>query len=174
MKPVTTAPRSGQYGIVGQRGGNTEQERTVVKGERFPPFPKNSQSYIMNVPTKNKAGKGKQSKRDGPPSSGSFLPLLLPGSPSLHVNLAAMLRPPPSDTPRTTVSIEAADVHFHQTSTAPRELPAHGGTPPKRQARIHGENLATANRISGKMLENGGSECEPDANSGEELAVESA
>jgi hypothetical protein len=59
MRPGTTAPRSGQYGIVGQRGGNTGQERTVTKGEPFPPTPKAGQSYVMNDPTKNNAGKGK-------------------------------------------------------------------------------------------------------------------
>jgi len=59
MKSGTTAPRSGQWGIVGQRGGNTGQERTVVKGERFPPTPKAGQGYVMNDPTKNNAGKGK-------------------------------------------------------------------------------------------------------------------
>ena len=32
-KPGTTAPVSGQYGIVGARGGDTGRERTVVKGE---------------------------------------------------------------------------------------------------------------------------------------------
>lgn len=52
------ATRSGQYGIVGPRGGDTGKERTVVKGERLPPTPKPGQSYKMNDPTKNKSGKG--------------------------------------------------------------------------------------------------------------------
>lgn len=59
MRSGTTAPRSGQWGIVGQRGGNTGQERTVTKGEPFPPTPKAGQGYVMNNPTKNNAGKGK-------------------------------------------------------------------------------------------------------------------
>jgi hypothetical protein len=59
MKPGTPAPRSGQYGIVGQRGGDTGQERTVTKGEPLPPTPKGGQGYVMNDPTKNKAGRGK-------------------------------------------------------------------------------------------------------------------
>nr|WP_156941993.1 YjzC family protein [Mesorhizobium sp. LNHC220B00] len=36
-RPGQTAPRSGQYGIIGTRGGNTGQERTVTKGEPLPP-----------------------------------------------------------------------------------------------------------------------------------------
>lgn len=58
-KPGEKAPNSGQYGIVGPRGGNTGAERTVVKGEPFPPTPKPGQTYKMNDPTNNKAGKGK-------------------------------------------------------------------------------------------------------------------
>jgi hypothetical protein len=57
MRPGTTAPKSGQWGIVGQRGANTGQERTVTKGEPLPPTPKAGQGYVMNDPTKNKAGK---------------------------------------------------------------------------------------------------------------------
>ncbi len=56
-KPGQTAPRSGQYGIVGPRGGKTNRERTVVKGEPFPPTEKSGQKYVMNDPTKNNAGK---------------------------------------------------------------------------------------------------------------------
>jgi hypothetical protein len=36
-KPGETADRSGQYEIVGPRGRPTGVERTVTKGERFPP-----------------------------------------------------------------------------------------------------------------------------------------
>ena len=57
MKPGSTAPRSGQYGIVGPQGGDTGKERTVTKGEPFPPTPKAGQGYVMNDPTKHKAGK---------------------------------------------------------------------------------------------------------------------
>jgi len=54
FKPGQIAPESGQYGIVGSRGGNTGVERTVVKGEPFPPTPEKGQSYVMNDPTKTK------------------------------------------------------------------------------------------------------------------------
>lgn len=33
LAPGSKAPASGQYGIVGPRGGDTGKERTVVKGE---------------------------------------------------------------------------------------------------------------------------------------------
>jgi hypothetical protein len=53
-KPGELAPRSGQYGIVGPRGGETGAERTVVKGEPFPPTPQSGQHYILVDPTKSK------------------------------------------------------------------------------------------------------------------------
>lgn len=56
-KPGEKASQSGQYEIVGPRGGRTGAERTVVKGEPLPPTPKPGQSYVMNDPTKNGAGK---------------------------------------------------------------------------------------------------------------------
>ena len=59
MKSGTPAPRSGQYGIVGPRGGDTGKERTVTKGEPLPPTPKSGQGFVLNDPTKNKAGQGK-------------------------------------------------------------------------------------------------------------------
>ena len=55
-KPGERAPYSGQYGIVGPRGGKIGTERTVVKNEPFPPTPKAGQGYIMNDPTHNKSG----------------------------------------------------------------------------------------------------------------------
>lgn len=54
LKPGTPAPRSGQYGIVGPRGGNTGVERTVVKGEPLPPPLKPGQSYKLVDATKTK------------------------------------------------------------------------------------------------------------------------
>lgn len=60
MKPGTTAPASGQYEIVGPRGGKTGVERTVVKGERLPPTPASGQEYTLVDPTKNGAGKTKR------------------------------------------------------------------------------------------------------------------
>lgn len=57
QKPGTTADRSGQYEIVGPRGGRTGQERTVTRGEPLPPTPKPGQGYVIVDPTKNKSGK---------------------------------------------------------------------------------------------------------------------
>ena len=59
QKPGEIAERSGQYVIVGPRGGVTEDERTVVKGEPLPPTPKKGQTYKLADPTKNGAGRGK-------------------------------------------------------------------------------------------------------------------
>ena len=58
-KPGEKAPASGQYGIVGPRGGKTNTERTVTKGEPLPPTPKPGQTYVIKDRTKNNAGKGK-------------------------------------------------------------------------------------------------------------------
>ena len=53
-KPGNIAPRSGQYSIIGPRGGSTrESERTVVRGEPFPPTPKRGQRYKLVDPTKH-------------------------------------------------------------------------------------------------------------------------
>lgn len=57
-RPGEKAPLSGQYEIVGSRGGRTGEERTIIKGERIPPPPKAGQSYIPVDPTKNKSGRG--------------------------------------------------------------------------------------------------------------------
>lgn len=56
-KPGETAPRSGQYGIVGPRGGDVGSERTVVRGETMPPTPKPGQTYRLVDPTKNGSGR---------------------------------------------------------------------------------------------------------------------
>lgn len=57
-KPGEKANQSGQYEIVGPRGGGTGKERTVVKNEPFPPTPKPGQGYKIVDPTKNKSGRG--------------------------------------------------------------------------------------------------------------------
>jgi len=57
-RPGATAPASGQYVIVGPRGGNTGEERTIVKGEPFPPTPGKGQSYRIVDRTRNKSGRG--------------------------------------------------------------------------------------------------------------------
>ena len=57
FKPGETATRSGEYGIQGPRGGDTGKERTVVKGKPFPPTPKPGQTYVMDRPAHNGAGR---------------------------------------------------------------------------------------------------------------------
>lgn len=58
-KPGQSAPRSGQYGLVGPRGGQTGTERTAVRGEPLPPTPKPGMTYVLTDPTKNGAGRPK-------------------------------------------------------------------------------------------------------------------
>jgi len=50
LKPGQKAPRSGQYEIIGPRGGRTGIERTVTKGEPFPPTPKLGGQYRLVAP----------------------------------------------------------------------------------------------------------------------------
>ena len=57
LKPGQRAPASGQYGVVGPRGGKINKEVNVIKGEPIPPTEKKGQTYVMNDPTKNKSGK---------------------------------------------------------------------------------------------------------------------
>lgn len=57
LKPGEEAPRSGQYEIVGPRGGKTGDERTSVRGTTLPPTPKAGQRYVLVDPTKNGAGR---------------------------------------------------------------------------------------------------------------------
>jgi hypothetical protein len=60
LTPGTKAPVSGQYEIVGPRGGKTGVERTVVRGEPLPPTKAPGQGYRIADPTKNGAGKPKK------------------------------------------------------------------------------------------------------------------
>lgn len=57
LKPGNPAPRSGQYQIVGPRGGKGP-EVTGVKGKIMPPTPTAGSSYKLVDPSKNKAGRG--------------------------------------------------------------------------------------------------------------------
>ncbi len=57
LKPGSTTPKSGQYGVVGPRGGKTGTEVTAVKGEPLPPTPKPGMGYVLNDQTKHKSGK---------------------------------------------------------------------------------------------------------------------
>ncbi len=59
QKPGQPAERSGQYEIVGPRGGDTGEERTAVRGKPLPPTPKPGQTYRLVDPTDNGAGRGK-------------------------------------------------------------------------------------------------------------------
>jgi len=52
-KPGEIAPRSGQYEIIGPKGGRTGVERTVVKGEPLPPTPGRGQGYKLVDKTKH-------------------------------------------------------------------------------------------------------------------------
>ena len=52
-KPGQSAPYSGQYQIIGPKGGKGA-ERTVVKGEPFPPTPKSGSIYKIVDRTKTK------------------------------------------------------------------------------------------------------------------------
>lgn len=59
MKPGEKAPASGQYGIVGPRGGDTGQERTATRGKPLPPTPKPGQTYRLDDATRNGDGTGR-------------------------------------------------------------------------------------------------------------------
>jgi hypothetical protein len=59
-KPGQDAPRSGQYVIVGPRGGVTGEERTSTLGNPLPPTPKAGQTYRLVDATKNGAGRPKR------------------------------------------------------------------------------------------------------------------
>ena len=57
IKPGKDVPRSGQYKVVGPRGGETGQEVTLVKGKTPPPTKTPGGSYRLTDPTKHKSGK---------------------------------------------------------------------------------------------------------------------
>lgn len=54
LKPGTPAPESGQYEMIGPRGGRTGIERTVVRREPMPPTKSPGQGYRLVDPTKTK------------------------------------------------------------------------------------------------------------------------
>lgn len=53
FKPGQHVPRSGQYEIIGPKGGKTGEEITGVKGKILPPTPKVGSSYKLVDPTKH-------------------------------------------------------------------------------------------------------------------------
>jgi hypothetical protein len=58
LRPGTPAPISGQYQIIGPRGGAGD-ERTVPAGTRLPPTPKPGSTYTLVDATDNGAGRRK-------------------------------------------------------------------------------------------------------------------
>lgn len=58
LKPGQPAPVSGEYAILGPRGGQTKVERTVVRGEPLPPTPSKGSTYVVSRRAHNGAGKG--------------------------------------------------------------------------------------------------------------------
>lgn len=54
FKSGEKAKRSGQYEIVGPRGGSTGKERTIVKDEPFPPTLESGQGFKLVDATKHR------------------------------------------------------------------------------------------------------------------------
>jgi hypothetical protein len=54
FKPGEECPISGQWEIVGPRGGRTRDERTITKGEPFPPTLESGQKFVLVDRTKHK------------------------------------------------------------------------------------------------------------------------
>jgi hypothetical protein len=48
-KPGEKAPTTRAYVIIGARGGETGQTRTVVRGKPLPPLPKSGRSYALRA-----------------------------------------------------------------------------------------------------------------------------
>ena len=53
-KPGTITVVSGQYAVVGPRGGRLGTEVTSVQGKPLPPTPKPGQGYVLVDPTQHK------------------------------------------------------------------------------------------------------------------------
>jgi len=54
LPPGASTPKSGQYGVVGPRGGNTNREITSTKGNPLPPSQRPGETYVLNDATKHK------------------------------------------------------------------------------------------------------------------------
>lgn len=54
LAPGEIVPKSGQYEIQGLRGGKTEEERTLVKGNTAPPTYKPKQKLVLVDETKHR------------------------------------------------------------------------------------------------------------------------
>ena len=53
LSPGTRAPKSGQYKVVGPRGGDKGREVTSTKGNPLPPTQNPGEGYILVDPTKH-------------------------------------------------------------------------------------------------------------------------
>ena len=53
LKPGQRVPTSGQYVVIGPRGGNTGHEVTLVKNEPAPPTRKPGQTMVLIDKTKH-------------------------------------------------------------------------------------------------------------------------
>ena len=53
LRPGDIAPKSGEYEVVGPRGGHTGRVVSASKGDRLPPTPKQGQKYY----SKNSSGR---------------------------------------------------------------------------------------------------------------------
>jgi len=53
FSPGQKAEDSGQYEIIGPRGGRTGEERTITEGEPLPPTPEAGQRYVLVDKTKH-------------------------------------------------------------------------------------------------------------------------
>ncbi len=54
LKPGMETPISGQYEVIGPRGGHTGAEITAVEGKPLPPTPESGMGYVLVDPTKHK------------------------------------------------------------------------------------------------------------------------
>jgi hypothetical protein len=63
LKPGEIAPASGEYEIIGPRGGQTRKERTVPKGKPLPPTPGPDERYKLVRRAHNRSGHGRPRSR---------------------------------------------------------------------------------------------------------------
>ena len=54
LTPGTPAPKSGQYAVIGPKGGNTGVEVTAVQNKPLPPTDKPGMTFQLVDPTKHK------------------------------------------------------------------------------------------------------------------------
>jgi hypothetical protein len=57
IPPGTPAPVSGEFEVIGPRGGDTGKEVTAIRGRPLPPPPKPGMTYRIHRPAHNKSGK---------------------------------------------------------------------------------------------------------------------